>query len=413
MARARSAFFLFVVASGCNVYGPGLLTGDGGGVDGPAEACTMQCGGKCTDTQTDKNNCGACGKTCETGCSAGVCTPTLLVGGLASPHGLVLNGSQLYVANNGSINVQTLSKIDGTGLKNYATNQLLPDRLAASPTTLFWTNNANNAHPAGGRVEEEFFDGSFCNTQTSSLFCYMADDLPAPYGIAVQGDTIFITTTASTNKAGNGCATDAYVNSVLTCSVSFGCAPQTPCGSGGPGVIASGQTQLASVAADSNNVYWADTGAHTIRYCPQPNCGVPQTFVQLGTNASPFDVFSDGTTVYFTDRTNGTLYACPTTGCAGKPTVLASNIDDPLLIAADSAAVFVTSYAGGGQNGVGKGSVVGCALPCANGVTTIASGLKGPYGIALDSSYVYWSEEGSAGSPASVDGQVQKIKRPF
>lgn len=412
MARVRSAFLVFALASGCNVYGPNLLVGDGGdgGVDAPADACTMQCGGKCTDTQTDKNNCGACGKTCETGCSAGTCTPTLLVGGLGAPHGILINGSNLFVANNGSINVQVMSKIDGTGLKNYASSQLFPDRLAASATTLFWTDNANNTSPAGGRIEEEYFDGSYCNPQNNAQFCYIADNLPSPYGIAVQGDTIFITTTASTNNAGGACATDAYVNSVLTCSASNGCYPATQCGtSGGPGVIASGQTKLASVAADAKNVYWADTGAHAVRFCPQPTCGAPQTFVQLGTTASPFDVFTDGKTVYFTDRTGNTLYACPSTGCAGNPTVLASNIDDPLLIAADSAAVFVTSHAGGAA---GKGSIVGCALPCQNGVTTIASGLKAPYGIVLDSSYVYWSEEGSSGT-VSTDGSVQKIKRPF
>ncbi len=411
MPRARYAFLVFVVSSGCNVYGPTLLVGDGGdgGNDAPAEACTMQCSGKCVDTQTDKNNCGKCGATCETGCGGGACTPTLLAGGLYAPHGILINGSELYVANSGSIEVQSMSKIDGTGLKNYATSQLLPQRLVASPTTLFWTNDANNPSPAGGRVEEEYFDGSYCNPQNQALFCYIADNLPSPYGIAIQGDTLFITTTASTNSAGAPCASDAYVNSVLTCSASNGCAPTTNCAtSGGPGVIASGQTQLAGITADATNVYWADTGAHTVRFCPQPTCGVPQTFVQLSSTAMPFDVFSDGKTVYTTDR-SGTLYACPTTGCGGKPTVIGSNIADPLLVTADSAAVFVTSYAKGA---VGQGSIVGWGLPCANGVTTIASGLNAPYGITIDSTYVYWSEEGSQGQ-TSTDGAVRKIKRPF
>jgi hypothetical protein len=405
MARSRPTFLLLVVASACNVYGPALLD-DAGTTDAPAEACTLQCGGKCTDTQTDKNNCGACGKTCETGCSGGTCTPTLLAGGLGAPHGILVNGSSLYVANNGSITVQVMSKIDGTGLKNFANTQLLPDRLAASATTLYWTDDSNGA---GGQIEEEAFDGSFCNTQTQSLFCFLAQDLPAPYGIAIQGSTLFVTTTASTNASGGGCASDAWVHSVLSCSAFNGCASTNCATSGGPGVIASGQTQLASVAADATNVYWADTGAHVVRFCPQPNCGVPQTFAQLKTTSSPFDVVSDGKTVYFTDRTGGALYACPTTGCGGSPTQLSGSITDPLLIAADSAAVFVTSYASGAA---GKGSIVGCKLPCTSGVTTIATGLKAPYGIALDSTYVYWSEEGSAGS-ASIDGAVQKIKRPF
>ena len=409
MGRARSALVLFALTTGCTVYNSSLLSSDGGVLDAPAEACGTTCGGKCVDVQSDKNNCGACGTTCETGCSGGLCTPTLLANGLGAPHGILLNGTQLYVANNGGINIQTMSKIDGTGLKNYATSQLFPDRLAASATTLYWTDDANALHPTGGRIEEEAFDGSYCNAQTQAQFCYIADDLPAPYGIAVQGDTLFITTTAATNNAGTGCATDAWVSSVLTCSATFGCATTGCATSGGPGVIASGQTKLGAIAADATNVYWADTGAHVVRFCPQPSCGGPKTFAQLGSTASPFDVFTDGKTVYFTDRTGGSLYACPSTGCGSTPTQLGANIDEPLLVVADATAVYATARAGGSA---GKGAVVGCKLPCATGMTTIAAGLKAPYGIALDATYVYWSEEGSAGS-ASTDGVVQKLKRPF
>ncbi len=397
---------LLLLASGCNVYGPSLLVTAEAGVDAQPDACATTCSGKCVDLQTDKSNCGACGRTCEVGCSAGVCQATVLATGLGAPHGILVNGASLYVANNGSINVQILSKIDGTGLKNFATSQLLPDRLATDGTTLFWTNDSNNPHPASGQIEEEAFAQTCCNCQTNATFCYLVQDLPAPYGIAVQGGNIFFTTTAQTNNAGSGCPTDAWVSSVLSCPT-YGCATTACNASGGPVVLASNQTKLGGIAADATNIYWADTGAGVVRFCPQPSCtGGPKTFA---TGTAPFDVVSDGKTVYFTDRGAGTVNACPTTGCSGSPTVLMKGITDPLLVAVDAAAVYVTSYASGAA---GKGSIAGCALPCTSGATTIATGLDAPYGVTLDSTYVYWTEEGSAGT-ASTDGVVSKIKRSF
>ena len=397
--------FSLVAVCACDVYGPVLLVSGDGGAESSVEACTPNCGSKCVDLETDPNDCGACGKTCETGCAAGLCTPTVLASGLTGPHGLAIDGSELYVANHGSITVQSLSKLDGTGLKNFAVSQLFPDRFATNATTLFWTANANVSADPGGSINFETFAQTIC-AAPSYTFCYLAHNLPSPYGIAVQGDTIFVTTTASANNGPSGCV-GAWTNSVLTCSASAGCASANCAASGGPGVIAQGQTALAGIAADAQNVYWADSGAHVVRFCPQPGCaGGPKTFAQIA--GTPFDVVSDGATVYFTDRSGGDLYACPSTGCGASPTVLASGLADPALVAVDASAVYVTEYAGGAP---GKGAVARCDLPsCTGGAVTVAANLKAPYGVVLDADYVYWAEEGSSGG-ASTDGSVSKLRR--
>jgi hypothetical protein len=401
----RAALVLALVTGGCNVYGPGLLVSAEGGVDAGPEACAATCAGKCTDLQTDENNCGACGHGCELGCVGGLCTPTVLKSGLGAPHGIVVTSDSVYFANRGSITVEVMSKIDGTGEKFFATSQLFPERLASDATNLYWTNDANVSTVPGGSVEF----GSFAQTQCAAGYtvCYLASNLPSPYGIAVHGANLFVTTLDATNNGPTGCA-GMWTSSVLSCPVSTGCAAPNCATSGGPGVIASGQTKLAGIAADATNVYWADFGAHEVRFCPQPSCpGGPKTFAQIA--GSPFDVVSYGSRVYFTDRTGGNLYACPTTGCGGSPTVLASGLDDPLLVAVDQTSVYVTLYASGAA---GKGSIVSCDLPsCANGPVTVAANLKGPYGVALDSTYVYWTEEGTAGV-ASTDGSVSKLRRP-
>ncbi len=410
MKRTSLAFF-FVVA--CNVYDTTLLV-EGGAVDASGsdtgDACSMLCKNVCVDTSSDKNNCGTCGATCEVGCTGGHCDPTVLVTGLGAPHGLVLNAGKLYFANYNNINVEVMSAADGTGLKVFASAQLFPSRLATDGTTLFWTDSSNSAHPAGGQIDEEAFvptecappsfDGGAPYTQ-----CFNAQDLPAPYGIAVQGAMTFVTTTASTNMAGAGCAPDAWVSSVLSCPTSgcdvIGCSP-----AGGPNVLASGQTELAGIAADATNVYWADTGAHAVRFCPQPDCaGGPMPFAS--NVGSPFDVISDGKTVFFSDR-NGIVYSCPKAGCGSAPTQLANSLDDPFLIATDGSRVYFTLYAKGVK---GNGAIMSCALPsCAGGPTTHAVGLNAPYAIAVDATYIYWTEEGTAGL-LSLDGRVSKLKK--
>ena len=397
----RAAVLALGFACACDVYGPALLVSGEGGVDAAPEACATKCGASCVDLQTDQNNCGACGTTCETGCSGGICTPTLLAGGLSAPHGLLVAGSELYVANHGSITVQSMSKIDGTGLKIFATSQLFPDRLAANATSLFWTDDANVSSDPGGSINFEAFSQSYCAPPTYT-YCYDANQLPSPYGIAVEGNTIFVTTLDATNTACPG----NWTSSVLTCPLT-GCATTNCATAGGPTVIASGQTQLAGIAVDAANVYWADSGAHVVRFCPQPDCaGGPKTFAQIA--GAPFDVVSDGAHVYFTDRSGGNLYTCPASGCGNAPTLLASGLDDPVLVAADAKAVYVSMYAGGAA---GKGGIARCDLPsCSGGPVKIGTNLKAPYGIAIDSGYVYWAEEGSQGV-ASTDGSVSKLRR--
>ncbi len=264
--RALASLVLLLLG-GCDVYDTSDLLDASTPVDGAVEACwTTMCNGTCTDTQTDKNNCGACGQTCEVSCTAGLCTPTQLGQNLGAPHGIVINGSSLYVAEFGGINVFVLSKIDGTGFKNFATGQLFPDRLVTDGTTLFWTDLANISSDPGGAVEEEAFSGAYCNAMTMSTYCWLANKLPSPYGIAMQGTTLFFTTTASMNV---GCP-GMWASAVLSCST-LGCAAIPDCNtSGGPTVLASNQTQLAGIAADAKNIYWADSGAHVIRFCPQP-----------------------------------------------------------------------------------------------------------------------------------------------
>ncbi|HEY1954115.1 MAG TPA: MXAN_6577-like cysteine-rich protein [Polyangiaceae bacterium] len=84
MRFLRSAFFFFVFCffAACGVRSP--LTDDfgDGGTGGCGSGATL-CGGTCTVTQFDPNNCGACGTKCPSGesCALGACTSSVCNGG--------------------------------------------------------------------------------------------------------------------------------------------------------------------------------------------------------------------------------------------------------------------------------------------------------------------------------------------
>lgn len=398
MSRAH-AFVALLAAAGapaCQVYDSSLLlAGDDAGVEAGNDACTgSACGGKCVDLSSDPQNCGRCGHACEVGCAQGVCTPTLLAGGLGAPHGILVDGTNLYVANHGGINVQVMSAIDGTGLKNLASSQVYPDRLTSDGNNLYWSNDSDPV----GSVNYVALGGGQSYVA--------ARDLPLPYGVVTHGGYLFITTTDTVNNSGGGCPTDAWTSAVLRCP-NPGCYVAACATSGGPTVLASQQATPTGITVDATNVYWANSTGGTVMFCPQPDCaGGPQVFAQgLG---KPWEVASDGSAVYFTDRSAGKLYACATTGCGGAPGVMATGLDDPLLVTVQGGAVYFTEYAGGVA---GKGKVSRCAIPgCTGGPEVLAIGLNAPYAVTADATYVYWSEEGTAGAN-SLDGKVSKVKK--
>ncbi len=396
MRTSTAALLLGVVAApaSCTVYGPSLLLEGEGGVEAGPDACGATCGGKCVSLQTDPQNCGRCGHACEKGCAQGLCTPTVLASGLGAPHGIVVDATSVYFTNHGGINVQVMSNVDGTGLKNLASSQVYPDRITFDGSTIYWSNDSDPV----GSVNYVAITGG-----TSYIG---APNLPLPYGVVTHNGNLFITTMDTVNNSGGGCPTNAWTSSVLRCP-NPGCYTTACAASGGPAVLASNQAAPAGIAVDSTNVYWCNSGGGTVMFCPQPDCsGGPKTFAQgVGT---PWEVASDGTSVYFTDRKGGSLLTCGTSGCNNNPAVLATKLQDPLLIAIDTGAVYFSEYANGAQ---GAGRVSRCVTPgCPNGPEVLAAGLNAPYAIAVDATYVYWSEEGTAGSN-STDGRISKLKK--
>ncbi len=381
---------------GCSVYDSSLLAGGGdGGADGDADACGKVCGGKCVDVSSDPGNCGDCGRTCETTCESGACTPTVLASGVPGPRAILVDDQNVYFADHGSISVESMSKVDGSGRTVVAGAQVFPERLTTDGTRLYWTNDSDVLGS---------FDSVF---KTGGQSYILARDIPSPSGIAVSNGFLYVATSSPNNAS--ACTTDAWTDSILKCSSTAGCYVAACTTTGGPLPIATqtGASPL-SLAVNATTLYWTSYAGKAVYSCPLPDCaGGPQPFA-TGLSG-PTDIVVNNGYVYFTDTAAGSVLRCGSAGCSGKPQVVVTGQADPEYLAVDDTNVYFSALAG---SVAGQGQVLACALPsCAGGPIVVATGANAPYGVAVDADYVYWVEEGTAGSN-SVDGRILKVKKP-
>ncbi len=152
----------------------------------------------------------------------------------------------------------------------------------------------------------------------------------------------------------------------------------------------------STLAVDSQNVYWLDSGDKTdglVYACALGGCGnSPSTFASG--QAVPVSIVSDSKNVYWTNggvgsTHAGTVMTCPVSGCA-QPTTLASGQSVPWWLAIDANSVYWA-------NTNVDGSISKCPLSgCGAGPAVLESGVPTYLvnGLAIDSTYVYWGGEG-------------------
>jgi hypothetical protein len=90
------------------------------GSNGGCDAGSALCGNQCVGTQTDPNNCGACGTVCRGPCDAGQCSPFNSV----SPGDLWEGETHLAVGTNGYVAVAWIASTDSNWEQNGATSYI-------------------------------------------------------------------------------------------------------------------------------------------------------------------------------------------------------------------------------------------------------------------------------------------------
>jgi hypothetical protein len=299
--------------------------GDAGGT-----CIFVECSGVCTDTMSDGKNCGECGHDCQGNfCAEGLCLATGIAVGM-NPVELTVDANNVYFTDPGNGTVSAAPKAGGT---------LVP----------------------------------------------LVSGLASPYGIAVQGSSVYFTTRGTTAME----FTDGAVLVV----------PVGGTDGGAPTVIATGRTQPQAIAVDSDNVYWLEPGTTTddgsLLSCPLAGCPSNTPNVVYDMLALPVGLALDATNAYVTTSAGGQVISFEK--ATGTNTVLAQMQNEPTGITAANGMVYWAT--------MGDGLVQ--ALPTTGGTAMpIVATMGTPDAVVADAVNVYWSDTNPVSTFGPVDSCV-------
>jgi hypothetical protein len=160
----------------------------------------------------------------------------------------------------------------------------------------------------------------------------LADNLIAPDGVALYGDSAFWVDQGDNSPDGS--------------------AARSPVATPGMVGIASGLDQPAHVAADDSYVYWTEgiPMGHVVR-CPYPaSCAAPEDIAPAaGGFPRPNDIRVAGGRIYWTNTDDGSILSCPQQGCSGAmPKVHVTGRHSLQRMAVGTSCIFWTEDGDGG-----------------------------------------------------------------
>jgi hypothetical protein len=356
---------------GPNSEGGPILEGGAGDtstpMDGPIDSppscsspTTLSCPGVCVDPETDKDNCGSCGRSCLGGrCVAHVCQPFLASARTdVAPTTLIATDTDLFFATTANDVVQQPLAALAAPIKLTATGGQIFG-IAVSGTRAYFT--AEN--PAGSSWDLWSGVVSTPGSGTASGFTYGG----TPVGLAVAGGNVFTALALGGTPPGffiSGCS-----QATLGCMGYFN-------GPGSPG---------NRIVAGNGNIFWTDLVGGFVYATTDDTMGAR---VQISaTEATPTVPAWDGTTLYWINGGNGVIRRSP------YPAVnvtsfqsIGGNAPDDLLV--DAANVYYSQYDGSAM--ASHLYVIAKTAPLGTAPTTIATG--DIRRLAQNATGVFWVE---------------------
>jgi sugar lactone lactonase YvrE len=385
---------------------------DGGG-DVDAATAETSCG---ADLTNDPANCGRCNHDCAFGtCEAGACKPLKLADGLAVPQGLVVDGTDVFVA---EYDLNRIARFGKNALGPCATppvpaqcvftedqaNVFKPTGMGIDATNIYWANTGS-----GLNHEIRSCPRAGCGAQTATLIAQLGQDALAhlfgsgvlPLDLVVRDGQVFWP------ESGGGAIRSAAVD--------------------GGGLVTTylenGSFMPLAIAVDNTEIFFTDdTNQHPTRIQAVPRHGSARdggavTFV-ASTPGRPYGIgLSASGNLYWTvpfiaASGDGVVQATSKSADGGAPIGAVATMEiDPRALLVDASNLYwlVT-----GSEDAATGMVVYCPLAkgCPpEGPIILAKGQKHPLHLTQDDSAIYWSNEGLATS-LTYDGQVWKVAKP-
>jgi hypothetical protein len=353
--------------------------GSGGQCSGACVAPCQACGGDpdacLTNTASDPNHCGQCGRSCQGGpCIGGRCQPLLLAEARGLPSGIAVD-DRIYWLEQGSNSTGKVvaANKDGTSLVELASALDSPLNLVLDGDAIFFTFFTGG----GGLARVDKSGANFEKLLASSGAWSIAADTERLYWTNTNG-------VQSSDKSGADLQQLAMA------------------------------TKARGIAVNATHVYWAEARI-------DGKLGKFDKVTSLGGQLGgalqfPTDVAIDGSFAFVALAGSSSDLDCTSNDgsiirldlASGAATTLASNQRCPQSVAVDGNRVYWTntgSYTGGAYNG--DGSVAYAGKDGIEGVRVLANDLALPSGVAFDSSAVYFTEQGLG--PAA--GSVKKVAK--
>jgi hypothetical protein len=155
----------------------------------PKNGCEVNVGGNLP------GDCGVCGRSCETSCNQGVCTPNSLTKDVVAPFSIALAGTDLFVTDIGKDQVPTDGRIlkvptGGGAATVLASAQSLPRGIAVDANNVYYTLYGAKGS-AQGSVAWVGRDGTCGAAPTCPVV--LTSMRKAPWAIALDNDYVYWT----------------------------------------------------------------------------------------------------------------------------------------------------------------------------------------------------------------------------
>jgi len=397
LARTAFAGVAVGLALGCGailgiddvLYGPSGDGGDGstsgdGAVDQDGNICRdpklpTKCNNDCVDVTSNGKNCGRCGYDCGgrlDSCSGSTCLEVVLEGGLADPHGIVVDEQFAYVtltSTSFNPNRRTGSVVriplDGGAPQSIATNMREPSFIVIHGDLLVWTT-------ADG-LSSSLKDGGSLSTADAGRLFGLTEGDGGVYAIGVYDAPCLLVRWTPGQPA-----------------LSF--EKEVHCG--------------RMIVQDETSLYWTnfpstvDLAPFTpgISVLPLASLSSPVTTI-AGDASAPtgaWGMAQDKNHIYFSVNGEagglGALRRIAKDG--GSETTLAEGLDTPRVVLVDDDALYVSEHIGGRVLRFGlDGGADGGLLP----KSVLGTGGT-PLGMALSGGFLYWVD--------SERGDVKRVR---